>query len=99
MNEINLTTTPIYSQHEFTIIDDAIEEYENNFEIYPNPVDDVLYIKSEKNIEEINIYNIVGIKVAAVSVQRSAFSLDMSGFNSGVYFIDVDGKTFRIIRN
>ena len=23
MNEINLTTTPIYSQHEFTIIDDS----------------------------------------------------------------------------
>ena len=33
MNEINLTTTPIYSQHEFTIIDDSdpnfvVVEYE-----------------------------------------------------------------------
>ncbi len=99
VNDCQYIDSPHSEAFEFTIIDDAIEEYENNFEIYPNPVDDVLYIKSEKNIEEINIYNIVGIKVAAVSVQRSAFSLDMSGFNSGVYFIDVDGKTFRIIRN
>lgn len=99
VNDCQYIDSPHSEAYEFTIIDDAIEELENNFEIYPNPVDDVLYIKSDNNIKEVNIYNIVGIKVAAVSVQRSAFSLDMSGFNSGVYFVEVDGKTFRVIRN
>ena len=84
---------------EFELIGESIEEHENKFEIYPNPVDDVLYIKSDNNIEDINIYNIVGIKVATVSGQQSAISVDMSGFNTGVYFVEVDGKTFRIIRN
>ena len=84
---------------EFELIGESIGEYENNFEIYPNPVDDVLYIKSDNNIKEVNIYNIVGIKVATVSGQQSAISVDMSGFSSGVYFVEVDGKTFRIIRN
>ena len=84
---------------EFEIIGESIGEYENNFEIYPNPVDDVLYIKSDMNIEEVNIYNIVGIKVATVSGQQSAISIDMSSFSSGVYFVEVDGKTFRVIRN
>jgi subtilisin family serine protease len=84
---------------EFELIGESIGEYENNFEIYPNPVDDVLYIKSDNNIKEVNIYNIVGIKVATVSGQQSAISVDMSGFSSGVYFVEVDGKTFRVIRN
>jgi subtilisin family serine protease len=84
---------------EFELIGESIGEYENNFEIYPNPVDDVLYIKSDNNIKEVNIYNIVGIKVATVSGQQSAISVDMSGLSSGVYFVEVDGKTFRVIRN
>ena len=84
---------------EFELIGESIEEHENKFEIYPNPVDDVLYIKSDNNIEEINIYNIVGIKVATVNGQQTTVNIDMSGFNSGVYFVEVDGKTFRIIRN
>ena len=84
---------------EFEIIGETIGEYENNFELYPNPVDDVLYIKSDKNINEVNIYNVVGIKLIAVSGQQSAVSVDMSGFKSGVYFVEVDGKVFRIIRN
>ena len=84
---------------EFELIGESIGEYENNFEIYPNPVDDVLYIKSDNNIKDVNIYNIVGIKVATVSGQQSAISVDMSGLSSGVYFVEVDGKTFRVIRN
>ncbi len=84
---------------EFEIIGETIGEYENNFELYPNPVDDVLYIKSDKNINEINIYNIVGIKVSTINGQQSTVSVDMSCLNSGVYFVEVDGKTYRIIRS
>jgi hypothetical protein len=84
---------------EFEIIGESIGEYENNFELYPNPVDDVLYIKSDNNINEVNIYNVVGIKLIAVSGQQSAVSVDMSGFKSGVYFVEIDGKVFRIIRS
>jgi subtilisin family serine protease len=99
VNDCQYIDSPHSEAYEFTIIDDAIEELENNFEIYPNPVDDVLYIKSDNNIKEVNIYNIVGIKVATVSGQQSAISVDMSGLSSGVYFVEVDGKTFRVIRN
>ncbi len=84
---------------EFQLVGESIGEYENNFEIYPNPVDDVLYIKSDRNIEEVNIYNIIGIKIATVNGQQSTVNIDMSGFNPGVYFVEVDGKTFRIVRN
>ncbi|MBR5781311.1 MAG: S8 family peptidase [Bacteroidales bacterium] len=84
---------------EFELVGESIEEYENKFEIYPNPVDDVLCIKSDNIIKEVNVYNIVGIKMATVSSQQSTVNIDMSAFNSGVYFVEVDGKIFRVIRN
>ena len=84
---------------EFELIGESIEEYENKFEIYPNPVDDVLCIKSDNIIKEVNVYNIVGIKMATVSSQQSTVNIDMNAFNSGVYFVEVDGKIFRVIRN
>lgn len=84
---------------DFEIKGESIEENENDFEIHPNPVDDILYIKSEKIIKEINIYNIVGIKLSTINNQLSTVSIDMSGFNSGIYFIDIDGEIVRIIRN
>lgn len=84
---------------EFELIGESIEEYENKFEIYPNPVDDVLCIKSDNIIKEVNVYNIVGIKMATVISQQSTVNIDMSAFNSGVYFVEVDGKIFRVIRN
>jgi hypothetical protein len=71
---------------------------ENRFEIYPNPADDVLYIKSNEDVKEINVYNIYGIKMTTVNGQSTTV-IDMSGFNSGIYFVEIDGNIFRIIRN
>ena len=66
--------------YEFEIKGEAIEEMENTFEIYPNPVDDVLYIKLNEDVKEINIYNIYGIKMTTVNGQQSTV-IDMSSFN------------------
>ena len=38
---------------EFEIKGESIEEMENRFEIYPNPVVDVLYIKLNDDVKEI----------------------------------------------
>ncbi len=45
MNEINLTATPIYSQHEFTIIDDS----DPNFVVVEDETGMVRTIPREKN--------------------------------------------------
>lgn len=83
---------------EFEIKGESIEEMENRFEIYPNPVDDVLYIKLNDDVKEIKVYNIYGIKMTTVNGQQSTV-IDMSSFNPGIYFVEIDGNIFRIIRN
>ena len=75
------------------------KELEDKIEIYPNPVDDILYIKLKEDVKEINVYNIYGIKMSTVSVQQSTVIVDMSGFNPGIYFVEIGGKVVRIVRS
>ena len=72
------------STFNITIGNVSIAENEITSEIYPNPVDDKLYINSRDNIEEIEIYNLLGVKLySEVISQGNENMIDMSGFESG----------------
>lgn len=58
-----------------------------DLKVYPNPVDDKLIIETDIFIKEINIYNIVGIKL--YSNEGNVDSVDMTDFSSGVYFVNI----------
>lgn len=66
----------------------SLEEYANRFEIYPNPAENHLNISTTENINEVNIFNIIGVKV--YSEQNFKETIDLSNFNSGVYFIKIN---------
>ena len=74
-----------------TIVDDAVEEMTSSFNIYPNPVSDKLYIETEAEIEEVVIYDIYGRvqNLRNSETQKLRNSIDVSEFNSGVYFVKV----------
>ena len=56
--------------------------------IYPNPTDGMIYIEYEK-IVEVEVANVVGQNVATCLVNSDSCKLDMSGFDAGVYFVNV----------
>ena len=85
-------------QFEFEIKGESISELENNFQIYPNPVDDVLYINAKENINEVNIYNVVGVKMTTDNRQQTTVSVDMSNLNSGIYFVEVKTEKGNLIK-
>ena len=60
------------------------------FTIYPNPAKDVIHISSQKNIEELGIYNILGQKIMDVKPQNMG-AIDISTLNEGVYYLSVPG--------
>ena len=68
---------------------DGLNEFTASFNIYPNPVNDKLYIETEVEVEEVSIFDIYGRRqeLSAVSCQPSA--IDVSNLNSGVYFVKV----------
>ena len=82
----------------------SIAENEITSEIYPNPVDDKLYINSKDNIEEIEIYNLLGVKLySEVISQGNENMIDMSDFESGLYLVkiktDKGTETLKINKN
>ena len=67
-----------------------------SFKLYPNPVEDYLYIQSsDTTIKNIDIYNILGKKIYSISSENS---LDMSSYSAGIYFIKVNNSTFKIFK-
>ena len=69
---------------------DAIEETNASFNVYPNPVNDKLYIEAEAEIEEIVIYDVYGRHQATETPSHQGnLSVDVTDLNSGVYFVKV----------
>jgi hypothetical protein len=67
-----------------------------SFKLYPNPVEDYLYIQSsDTTIKNIDIYSILGKKIYSTSSENK---LDMSSYSAGIYFIKVNNSTFKIFK-
>ena len=67
-----------------------------SFKLYPNPVEDYLYIQSsDTTIKNIDIYSILGKKIYSTSSENR---LDMSSYSAGIYFIKVNNSTFKIFK-
>ncbi|MEO8148939.1 MAG: ELWxxDGT repeat protein [Bacteroidia bacterium] len=72
----------------------AIEEHAvNSISVYPNPVTDILNINAKDNkIESFKIHNSIGKLILDKTVNQQNFQIDISQFNSGIYFIQVQTK-------
>ena len=67
-----------------------------SFKLYPNPVEDHLYIQSsDTTIKNIDIYNIVGKRIYSSSSENR---LDMSSYSAGIYFVKINNSTFKIVK-
>ena len=69
---------------------DAIEKMNASFNVYPNPVNDKLYIEAETEIEEVVVYDVYGRhQVTETPSHQGNLSVDVTDLNSGVYFVKV----------
>ena len=75
---------------------DAIEEATFSFNVYPNPVNNMLFVETESNVVEISVYDIFGRQQLAVSGQQSA--INVADLNSGIYFVKVRTENGEIVK-
>ena len=66
----------------------------SGYSIYPNPVDDILYISGNKSINTIALLNISGIKIKEYQVKNfgKKSTLNLSNVSPGLYFLKIDTK-------
>ena len=64
---------------------------ENNIEgidVYPNPVNDMLFVETESNVVEISIYDVFGRQHPIANSQHLT-AIDVSELNAGVYMVKI----------
>ncbi|MES2813103.1 MAG: T9SS type A sorting domain-containing protein [Bacteroidota bacterium] len=66
--------------------------FSNYFNLYPNPVSDVLNINKKESIEisSIQIYNVLGQLMMVVPNAKNASTIDVSNLSSGNYFVKIN---------
>ena len=75
---------------------DGVEEaQEISVSVYPNPAHEVLYIVANGNVEY-QMINSVGQVVMSGNVEGNA-QINVSGLNSGVYFLKVDANIQKVV--
>ncbi len=79
---------------------ELIDENTLSFDIYPNPVGDMLFLATEVHVEEIAIYDIYGRKTKVYGLQTTDFvhSINIGGLNSGIYFINIKTEKGNIVK-
>jgi hypothetical protein len=61
----------------------------NNFELFPNPAQNLISISSDENIEQISVYDVAGKLVMSQNIQDNRTTLDIANLATGVHTIIV----------
>ncbi|MBO7287112.1 MAG: T9SS type A sorting domain-containing protein [Bacteroidales bacterium] len=80
--------------------DSNIEVAENDFVIYPNPVNDRLYIETQTLTQTIEIYDVYGRiqNLSNSATQQLSNSINVDNLNSGVYFVKVVTENGEVVK-
>lgn len=88
----------------FTTATLGLEEKElKGFKLYPNPIKDIVWMESEKTLNEISLYDLMGQELKNLKPNKSNVNIDLSSLSPGFYFIKVttdnDTGIYKIIKN
>ena len=70
----------------------------NNKLIYPNPVNDRLFIVTDTEIEDVIVYDIYGRRQQTTNNDMQSLSIDVSRLNAGIYFIQINTVEGNIVK-
>ncbi|WP_396157265.1 choice-of-anchor J domain-containing protein [Flavobacterium sp.] len=73
-----------------------------NFSYYPNPVKNTLNLSYNKEISNVDVFNLLGQKVSSNKVNANDAQIDMSNVSKGAYMVkvtsDTEVKTIKVIK-
>lgn len=71
----------------------------SKFSVYPNPVTDILNIKSASSVDNVKVFDLLGKVVLQANPGKISPSIDMSGLSSGAYLVQVTiGKSTKTVK-
>ena len=78
----------------------GVEELTSSFNIYPNPVENELFIETEMNVGEIAIYDVYGRQTMCqqVNATTSQQVVDVADLKAGVYFVKIVADNGEVVK-
>lgn len=80
-----------------TTTPDGLAEFSTAFNIYPNPVNDVIFVENGSNIEQVTIHTVTGVMVYSQECTSNNVQINVTDLESGVYIIKVKTENKEII--
>lgn len=78
----------VFSVADVTLEPSSVFELKNTkIMVYPNPARDFIKVESDIFLESLQLFNIVGQVVNSYTVNDHKAEIDLSGYESGVYFL------------
>lgn len=73
----------------------------NRFNIFPNPSNGIFTIALPENVSSTNytIYSSMGLLIKEGVIDATNKTLDLSLYSSGLYFLNLENQTFKLIKN
>ena len=97
---VNATVGDVMEPYVMTRGAMGIEELASSINIYPNPVDNELFLATEVRVEEIAIYDVYGRKTTVYGLQTTDFvhSIDVADLDAGVYFVNIKTENGNVVK-
>ena len=71
-----------------------------NVFIYPNPSQNIVKLSAVSGqLSVVRVFNCLGMLVDEIEVNANEMEINVSDYNPGVYFFNVDGETVKIVKN
>lgn len=81
---------------ELNIVENEFADYN----IYPNPAKDFVKVSANNGqLSSVKVYNVTGVMIEQIEVYSKEIEINISDYNPGVYFLNIDGKVVKIIKN
>ncbi len=80
---------------------DNVEEIESavRFNVYPNPAEDFIKLSAVSYQHSVvRIYNVLGILVDEIEINSNETEINVSGYKSGIYFINIETANGNVVK-
>ncbi|MBR2051169.1 MAG: T9SS type A sorting domain-containing protein, partial [Bacteroidales bacterium] len=97
---VNATVGDVMNPYVMTRGAMGIDELSSSISIYPNPVDNELFLATEVRVEEIAIYDVYGRTTTVYGLQTTDFvhSIDVADLDAGVYFVNIKTENGNVVK-
>ena len=100
LNDIVTNNAKIYFDYNFPIetndantifqaLNNTIPVKDLSISLYPNPASSLIKVRADNNIKSVELYDVQGRIIQVDKVDSNEVSIDVSKYNSGVYFVKV----------